>query len=133
MCPHCKPIPGDKVLGYIDGQNRVIIHKRKCSIADQMKSVDGNHILAASWDTHKLLDFSATIHIEGIDRVGILRSLTDVITQQFNVNVHRLTIDTEDGIFQGDIELSVHDVEDTDIIIKNIKKIDGIEEVTRVS
>ncbi len=133
MCPHCRPIPGDKVLGYIDSQNRVIIHKRKCSIADQMKSVDGNHILAASWDTHKLLDFSVTIHIEGIDRVGILRSLTDVITQQFNVNVHRLTIDTEDGIFQGDIELSVHDTEDADIIIKNIKKIDGIEEVTRIS
>ena len=133
MCPHCHPIPGDKVLGYIDKQNRVIIHKRKCSIADQMKSVDGNHIIAADWDTHKLLNFSATIHIEGIDRVGILRSLTDVITQQFNVNVHRLAIDTKDGIFHGDIELSVHDTEDANIIIKNIKKIDGIEEVTRIS
>ena len=133
MCPHCHPIPGDKVLGYIDNQNRVIIHKRKCAIADKLKSVDGNHILAANWDTHKLLDFSATIHIEGIDRVGILRSLTDVITQQFNVNVHRLTIDAEDGIFQGDIELSVHDTEDVEIIVKNIKKIDGIEEVTRIS
>lgn len=133
MCPHCRPIPGDRVLGYVDGQNRVIIHKRKCSIADQLKSTDGNHILAATWDTHRLLDFSATIHIEGIDRVGILRSLTDVITQQFNVNVHRLTIDTNDGIFQGDIDLGVHDTEDVEIIMKNIRKIDGIEDVTRIS
>ena len=133
MCPHCHPIPGDQVLGYIDGQNRVIIHKRKCPIADQLKASDGNHIIAAEWDTHRLLNFSAVIHIEGIDRVGILRSLTDVITQQFNVNVHRLTIDTKDGIFQGEIDLCVHDTEDVETIIKNIKLIDGIEDVVRVS
>ena len=133
MCPHCHPIPGDQVLGYIDDQNRVIIHKRKCPIADQLKSSDGNHILAAEWNTHRLLHFAATIHIEGIDRVGILRSLTDVITNQFNVNVHRLTIDTQDGLFQGDIELSVHDTEDVETIIKNLKGIDGLEEVTRFS
>ena len=133
ICPTCHPIPGDQVLGYLDDQNRVIIHKRKCPIADQLKTSDGNHILAAEWDTHRLLHFAATIHIEGIDRVGILRSLTDVITQQFNVNVHRLTIDTCDGLFQGDIELSVHDTEDVETIIKNLKSIDGLEEVTRIS
>ncbi|MBR1801126.1 MAG: bifunctional (p)ppGpp synthetase/guanosine-3',5'-bis(diphosphate) 3'-pyrophosphohydrolase [Bacteroidaceae bacterium] len=133
ICPQCHPIPGDQVLGYLDDQNRVIIHKRKCPIADQLKTSDGNHILAAEWDTHRLLHFAATIHIEGIDRVGILRSLTDVITQQFNVNVHRLTIDTRDGLFQGDIELSVHDTEDVETIIKNLKSIDGLEEVTRIS
>ncbi len=133
LCPHCHPIPGDQILGYIDDQNRVIIHKRKCSIADKLKASDGNHIIAAEWDTHRMLDFSAVIHIEGVDRVGILRSLTDVITQQFNVNVHRLTIDTKDGIFQGEIDLCVHDTEDVDTIIKNIKKIDGIEDVVRIS
>ena len=133
ICPLCHPIPGDQVLGYLDSQNRVVIHKRKCSLADQLKTSDGNHILAAQWDTHRLLHFSATVHIEGIDRVGILRSLTDVITQQFNVNVHRLTIDTNDGLFNGDIELSVHDTEDVETIMKNLKKIDGIEDVTRNS
>ncbi len=133
MCPECRPIPGDQVLGYIDSQNRVIIHKRKCPIADKLKSSDGNHILAAKWNTHRLLEFSATIHISGIDRIGILRSMTDVVSQQFNVNVHRLTIDTQDGLFHGDIELSVHDTEDIDYIIKDLKKIDGIEEVTRIS
>ena len=133
MCPECHPIPGDEVMGYIDAQNRLIIHKRQCPIADKLKSVDGNKIVAAFWDTHKQMHFSATVHIEGIDRVGILRCLTDVLTQQFNVNVRRLTIDTMDGIFKGDIELSVHDAEDTETIMKNLRKIEGLEEVNRIS
>ncbi len=133
ICPHCRPIPGDQVLGYLDAQNRVIIHKRKCPIADELKSSDGNHILAAQWDTHKVLDFSTTIHINGLDRVGIIKSLADVITQQLNVNVHKLTIAADKGIFHGDIEISVHDTEDVDLIIKNLKKIDGLEDVTRIS
>lgn len=133
ICPECQPIPGDEVLGYYDSQNRITIHKRQCPVANQLKSSDGNHILSAVWDTHKLLTFPATIHINGIDRIGILRSLTDVITQQLNVNVHRLTIDTKDGIFHGDIILSVHDTENLNTIIRNLKKIDGIEDVTRIS
>ena len=133
ICPHCQPIPGDEVLGYYDSQNRITIHKRQCPVANQLKTSDGNHLLAAVWDTHKLLTFPASIHINGIDRIGILRSLTDVITQQLNVNVHRLTIDTNDGIFQGDIKLSVYDTENLNTIIRNLKKIDGVEDVTRIS
>jgi len=133
MCPVCHPIPGDEVLGYFDDQNRVIIHKRQCQIADKLKNVDGNHILAVFWDTHKQMSFAATLHMEGIDRVGIIKSLTDVITDQLNVNVHQLSIAAHDGIFQGDIEMGVHDTEDLDIIIKGLRKIDGIEEVTRVN
>ena len=133
ICPECQPIPGDEVLGYYDSQNRITIHKRQCSVANKLKSSDGNHILSAVWDTHKQLTFPASIRINGIDRIGILRSLTDVITQQLNVNVHRLTIDTKDGIFHGEIKLSVYDTENLNIIIKNLKKIDGIEDVTRIS
>lgn len=133
MCPDCHPIPGDEVLGYIDSQNRVVIHKRQCPVADKLKNVDGNRILAVYWDTHKQISFAATLHMEGIDRVGIIKSLTDVITEQLNVNVHRLTIAADNGIFQGDIELGVHDTDDLDVIIKNLRKIDGIEEVTRVN
>ena len=95
--------------------------------------MDGNRILAVFWDTHKQLSFPATLHMEGIDRVGIIRSLADVITSQLNVNVHSLSIAANDGIFQGDIELSVHDTQDLSLIIKNLRKIDGIESVTRVS
>jgi GTP pyrophosphokinase len=133
MCPHCHPIPGDQVLGYLDSQNRVIIHKLKCPIADKLKSSDGNHILSAKWDTHKLLEFKTIIHIEGFDRVGIIKSLADVVTQQLNVNVHRLCIEARGDLFVGDIELSVHDTSDVETIIKNLKKIAGVVEVTRVS
>lgn len=134
LCPECRPIPGDDVLGYHDTEkNRVVIHKRQCPVADRLKTRDGNHILAAQWDTHKQMHFAAVVHIEGIDRVGILRSLTDVLTEQFNVNVHRLRIDTIDGIFQGEIELSIYDADDLKVIIKNLKKIDGLEDVTRIS
>jgi len=133
MCPTCNPIPGDEVLGYLDDQNRVIVHKRNCSIANRLKNVDGNHILAVFWDTHKQISFAATLHLEGIDRVGIIKSMTDVITEQLNVNVHQLSIAAREGIFQGDIELSVHDTDDLDVIIQKLQKIDGIEEVKRVS
>ncbi|MBQ9284954.1 MAG: bifunctional (p)ppGpp synthetase/guanosine-3',5'-bis(diphosphate) 3'-pyrophosphohydrolase [Bacteroidaceae bacterium] len=133
MCPTCNPIPGDEVLGYLDDQNRVIVHKRNCNIANRLKNVDGNHILAVFWDTHKQISFAATLHLEGIDRVGIIKSLTDVITEQLNVNVHQLSIAAREGIFQGEIELGVHDTEDLDIIINKLQNIDGIEEIKRVS
>ena len=133
MCPHCRPIPGDDVLGYLDDQSHLIIHKRQCADANRLKTAHGNQIVAVYWDTHKQITFPATVHIEGIDRVGVLRSLTDVLTQQFNVNVRHITIDTNDGIFQGEIVLEVHDTEDVTTIIKNLKKIDELEDVTRVS
>ena len=133
MCPHCRPIPGDDVLGYLDEQNRLIIHKRQCADANRLKTAHGNQIVAVYWDTHKQITFPATIHIEGIDRVGVLRSLTDVLTQQLNVNVRHITIDTNDGIFQGDIVLEVHDTQDLTTIIKNLKKIEELEDVTRIS
>lgn len=133
FCPECHPIPGDDILGYLDERNRVVIHKRQCRIADRLKTGQGNRILAAQWNMHKKITFTATIHIEGIDRVGILRSLTDVLTHEFNVNVRRLAIDTNDGIFQGDIELYVHDADDLNNIIKNLRDIQGLEEVTRIS
>ena len=133
MCPHCHPIPGDDVLGYLDDQNHVIIHKRQCPVANKLKTSQGNSILAVQWDMHKQTYFPATIHIEGIDRIGILRSLTDVLTQQFNVNIRHLTINTHDGIFQGDLELLIHDTSDVETIIKNLKGISDMESVTRVS
>ena len=135
LCPLCHPIPGDDILGYLDEHKHLIIHKRQCSDANRLKTAHGNRIVAVFWDTHKhnKITFPATIHIEGIDRMGILRSLTDVLTQQLNVNVRHITIDTDNGIFQGEIELEVRDTQDVTTIIKNLKKIDGLQDVMRVS
>lgn len=129
----CHPIPGDDVLGYWDNKNRIIIHKRQCPVAAKLKTSDGNHILAAVWDTHKKMYFPATIQFSGIDHAGVLNQITNVLSQQLNVNIKRLNIESKDGIFEGKMELSVHDAEDLKIICKNLKDIPELKEVMRIS
>ena len=128
----CKPIPGDDVLGYIDDKNRIIIHKRQCPVAAKLKSSHGNRILAANWDTHKTLFFPVNILVKGIDNIGVLNQITQVISQQLNVNIHKLTIESNDGIFDGKIQLYVHDVNDVKTICNNLKKINEVKSVSRI-
>jgi len=128
----CHPIPGDDILGYIDNKQQIEIHKRACPVADKLKSGFGNHILDAKWDMHRKLFFDATIRIQGIDRMGILVDVSRVITSQMNVNIHKLTIGSEDGVFDGSIELRVHDRDDVKVIMDELKKIEGIQEITQI-
>ncbi len=128
----CHPIPGDDILGFIDNKNRIEIHKRACPIADKLKTSYGNRILDAKWKMHKTHFFDATIRLQGIDRMGILVDVSQVITSQMNVNIHRLTIEGNDGMFDGTIELRVHDREDARRIINNLKKIDGVQTVNQI-
>jgi GTP pyrophosphokinase len=128
----CHPIPGDDILGYIDNRRHIEIHKRACPVADKLKSSFGNRILDAKWNMHKLLFFDATIRLQGIDRMGILVDVSRVITSQMSVNIHRLTIGSEEGVFDGSIELRVHDRDDVRAIIDELKKIEGIQEVTQI-
>ena len=128
----CKPIPGDDVLGYIDDNNRIVIHKRQCPIAAQLKTSFGNRLLAVEWETGKALNFPVNVYIKGIDGIGVLNQVTQVISQQLNVNIHKLNIESNDGIFEGRIQLYVHDVDDVNTICTNLKKIDHIKKVTRV-
>lgn len=111
MADCCHPIPGDDVLGYINENNQVIIHKRQCPVAARLKSSYGNRIIATQWDTHKDLSFLVTIYVKGIDCMGLLNEVTQVISRQLNVNIRKLTMETNDGIFEGRIQLYVHDVE----------------------
>ena len=132
MAECCHPIPGDDVLGYVDENDRIIIHKRQCPVAAKLKSSYGNRILATEWDTHKELSFLVYIYIKGIDNMGLLNEVTQVISRQLNVNIRKLTIETEDGIFEGKIQLWVHDVDDVKTICNNLKKIQNIKQVSRV-
>ena len=132
MAECCHPIPGDYVLGYVDENDRIIIHKRQCPVAAKLKSSYGNRILATEWDTHKELSFLVYIYIKGIDNMGLLNEVTQVISRQLNVNIRKLTIETEDGIFEGKIQLWVHDVDDVKTICNNLKKIQNIKQVSRV-
>ena len=101
-------------------------------MADKLKTSFGNRILDAKWNMHKLLYFDATIRIQGIDRMGILVDVSRIITSQMNVNIHKLTISAEDGLFDGSIELRVHDREDMKAIISELKKIEGLQEVMQI-
>ena len=132
MAECCHPIPGYDVLGYVDENDRIIIHKRQCPVAAKLKSSYGNRILATEWDTHKELSFLVYIYIKGIDSMGLLNEVTQVISRQLNVNIRKLTIETEDGIFEGKIQLWVHDVDDVKTICNNLKKIQNIKQVSRV-
>ena len=128
----CHPIPGDDALGYINNKNQIEIHKRTCPVAAKLKTSYGNRIVDIKWDMHKKLYFDATIRIGGIDRMGMLNEITQVISSQMNVNIHKLTITTEEGIFDGSIELRVHDREDVQAIINNLKKIPDLKEISQI-
>lgn len=129
----CCPIPGDDVLGYLDSNNKVVIHKRQCPVANKLKASFGPRILSAQWDTHKQLYFLANINIKGIDRIGLLNEVTEILSRKLDVNIHKLTIEVNDGIFEGQIQLYVHDVEDVQTIISNLKNVKNIKSVNRIN
>lgn len=133
LCPQCHPIPGDDVLGHVDKRGKITIHKRQCADADRLKTADGNHLLAAKWDMHKRLFFPATVRVDGIDAVGVLLSIATVLSQQLNVNMRSLNIQAHDGIFDGEINLEVHDVEELRSICRDLKSIEHIKTVRRIS
>ena len=128
----CHAIPGDDILGYIDNKNQVEIHNRACPVANRLKSSFGNRILDAKWDMHKVLFFDATIQIRGIDRKGMLHDISEVISEKLDVNIHRITINADEGIYDGKIEIRVHDRSEAQEIINALKKIDDLKEVKQI-
>ena len=128
----CHPIPGDDILGYIDNSNHIEIHKRACPVASKLKSSYGNRILDAKWDMHNLLFFDTTIQIKGIDRQGMLCDLAEVLSEQLGLYIRNISIGTNEGIFEGKIDVRVHNRNEVGTIITQLKGIDGLQEVTQI-
>ena len=128
----CHPIPGDDILGYIDNKNHIEIHKRSCPVAAKLKASYGTRILDAKWDMHRRIFFDASIEIRGIDRRGMLHDISDVLSDQLGVSIHKVTISSDDGIFDGSIELRVHDRKDVQVIVDSLKRINGMQEVQEI-
>ena len=128
----CHPIPGDDALGYINNKNQIEIHKRDCPVAAKLKTSFGNRIIDIKWDMHKKLYFDASIRLGGIDRVGMLNEITQIISSQMNVNIHKISITCEDGVFEGNIQLHVHDREDMKTIINNLKSVADLKEISEI-
>ncbi len=131
--PHCcHPIPGDDILGYIDNRGHIEIHKRACPVASKLKASYGNRLVDAKWNMHKRLFFDATVEIRGIDRKGLLHDVSEVISDQLGVNIHKVTITSDSGIFDGSIELRVHDRDEVRIIMDNLKKVKDLQEIIQI-
>ncbi|MCK5028486.1 MAG: bifunctional (p)ppGpp synthetase/guanosine-3',5'-bis(diphosphate) 3'-pyrophosphohydrolase [Bacteroidales bacterium] len=128
----CSPIPGDDVIGYKKPKdNNITIHKSKCPTAIRLMSSEGNYIVPAKWTSQKFLSSLAKLSLNGIDRIGIAADITTVISNELSVNIRKIFIETHDGIFEGEIELYVHNVNDLNNLIMNISKLKGVDSVKR--
>jgi guanosine-3',5'-bis(diphosphate) 3'-pyrophosphohydrolase len=130
----CNPIPGDDVIGYTDQDinSQVTIHKKKCPNAIKLLSSHKELIVPVKWTTHKVLSFLVKLAITGIDHFGIYNDITTVISKQLNVNIRTINLASHDGIWEGTIDLYVHDTKDVNNLIMNLSKIKGVDSVTRV-
>ena len=128
----CKPIPGDSVLGFINDDNKVVVHKLSCRIAMRLKSSFGERILSVTWNNHTNASFEATIEVKGIDSIGVLNTITQTISERYNVNIQRLLIEAKDGVFEGRIQMQVHNVEDIQNMCVTLSKIESIKSVARI-
>ena len=132
IAPCCHPIPGDDVMGYINAQGILEIHARSCEHATKLKTRYGNNIIATRWDTHKEKLFDALIGIKGVDSQGVLYAIADVLRGMSQFTVKRITLETNDGIFEGKIQVTVHDTEDVKLICDALKKIENVLKAVRL-
>ena len=130
----CKPIPGDKVVGYRDpASGDIIVHKATCDELNRLASQFGNNIVKEEikWSQHKAMSYLVTAEIRGIDRMGILLDLAKVVSDDFNINIREVNIHSRDGIFEGSVSLYVKDAEGLNAVMDRIRQIKGIETVKR--
>jgi GTP pyrophosphokinase len=128
----CNPIPGDEVTGYRSPEGTIIIHKPKCPVAIRLMSNEGNRIIAVKWAIHKLVSFLARINMTGIDRIGLVNEITNIISSELKVNMSKINIAVKDGIFEGTMDIYIHHTKDLNNLIMKISNIRGIESVKRV-
>jgi GTP pyrophosphokinase len=127
----CHPIPGDDVLGYYDDEKHIIIHKRQCPVADRLKSSHGDRILSVVWDTHRAHQFVVPVNIQGIDKIGLINQITEIISQQMNVNIQKFEFENKNGVFDCNVWLNVRDVNDVKLLCDKLKGVENVKSVAR--
>lgn len=128
----CNPIPGDEVFGFVTINEGIKIHKTKCPNAVQLLSNYAYRVIKARWIDEQKIAFLAGIKILGIDDVGIVNNITQVISNELHVNMRSISFDSHDGIFEGMITVFVYDTTHLDSLIKKLDKLDGVTRVERV-
>jgi GTP pyrophosphokinase len=128
----CNPIPGDDVFGFITINEGIKVHKKDCPNAISMQSNYAYRIIQAKWIDSSQEEFKAILKITGMDILGLTNDLTKVISSQMNVNIQSISLSSEAGIFNGQVTVVVQNNTILKKLIDNIKKVDGIDKVTRV-
>ncbi|QRR03478.1 RelA/SpoT family protein [Dyadobacter sandarakinus] len=127
----CNPIAGDDVFGFVTINEGIKIHRTTCPNAAELMSKHGNRIIKAKWESNKQEAFLAGLYLSGTDRVGLVNDVTRIISNELHINMRGLTIDTKDGVFNGDIKLYVQDTRHLDILIAKLEQVEGVYNVQR--
>ena len=128
----CYPIPGDEVVGYHSPDGSIIIHKSRCAKAIRLMSNEGDRIIAVKWAIHKLNLFKARILVNGIDRIGIINEITNIISSKMQINMSGINFTVNNGIFEGHIDLYIHHTKDINSLIMRLSGVSGINSVKRI-
>ncbi|MBQ4279741.1 MAG: bifunctional (p)ppGpp synthetase/guanosine-3',5'-bis(diphosphate) 3'-pyrophosphohydrolase [Rikenellaceae bacterium] len=129
----CNPIPGDTVMGYRDpSTGKINVHKTSCDELTRLAAQHGENIIPVKWSSHKAMSYLSVIEIRGIDRIGILLDIAQVITAELTINIRELHIQSHDGIFEGRISLYVKNIQDLKMIMDKVRQIKSVEKVKRI-
>ncbi len=129
----CTPILGESVMGFKASDGTITVHRRTCANANSLAAKFGDKIISVKWadEENSENSYLARIYLKGTDRIGIINDITLLTSKVMGVNIRRFNIGTEDGIFDGFIDLYVHDIDVLDTLISKIRKISGIESVVK--
>jgi GTP pyrophosphokinase len=127
----CKPIPGDDVFGFITATEGLKIHRTTCPNAARLLANYGHRVVKTKWAKNKEISFLTGLRIIGMDDVGIINKITNIISGEMRINIAALTIESGDGLFEGIIKVFVHDKEELELLVLKLKGLNGIESVDR--
>lgn len=131
MAGCCNPIPGDPVVGFITDDNTVIVHKKSCEVAERLASRFGNRIVMPQWTASEQHEYPIKISLKGLDKIGLLSEISSFISKTLGINIRKLQLSADGGLFEGNIELLVKDKRILESMVEGLKKIDGIQDVVR--
>ena len=127
----CKPIPGDDVFGFVTQGEGLKIHRTNCPNAARLLSNYGHRVVKTKWVKNKEISFLTGIKIIGMDDVGVINKITNLISGDLKININALTIEAKEGIFEGNIKVYVHDKDELEELVEHLKNLPGIESVDR--
>jgi len=127
----CKPIPGDDVFGFVTTGEGLKIHRTNCPNATRLLSNYGHRVVKTKWAKNKEISFLTGLKIVGLDDVGVIHKITNLISGEMKFNISAMTIEAKEGIFMGNVKIFVHDKEELDELVKRLIALPGIERVDR--